>query len=159
MLLDLAGLCRPYCLASSPHRRKTRAFPGTKAKIWRETDCLLEGDGFELPVPRAMQARLKAKIAGFGCMPSSDLALAEIKGAAPVRRPAAVIISDYGLGLAIMKSDAIAPHGSARLLFVYPTHQVEQVEVSIPGATLGFPSEKGLSGYQSPQDRPLGEGR
>jgi quercetin dioxygenase-like cupin family protein len=44
----------------------------------------------------------------------------------------------------------------ARLLFVYPTHQVEQVEVSIPGATLGFPSEKGLSGYQSPQDRPLG---
>jgi quercetin dioxygenase-like cupin family protein len=47
----------------------------------------------------------------------------------------------------------------ARLLFVYPTHQAEQVEVSIPGATLGFPSEKGLSGYQSPQDRPLGEGR
>ena len=46
----------------------------------------------------------------------------------------------------------------ARLLFVYPTHQVEQVEVSISGATLGFPSEKGLSGYQSPQDRPLEEG-
>jgi quercetin dioxygenase-like cupin family protein len=45
----------------------------------------------------------------------------------------------------------------ARLLFVYPTHQVEQVEVSIPGATLGFPSEKGLSGYQSPEDRPLAE--
>ena len=49
--------------------------------------------------------------------------------------------------------------GPARLLFVYPTHQVEQVEVSIPGATLGFPSERGLSGYQSPQDRPLEEGR
>ena len=32
---------------------------------------LLEGDGFELPVPRAMHARLKAKIAGCGCMPSS----------------------------------------------------------------------------------------
>ena len=47
----------------------------------------------------------------------------------------------------------------ARLLFVYPTHQVEQVEVSIPGATLGFPSEKVLSGYQSPEDRPLGERR
>jgi quercetin dioxygenase-like cupin family protein len=47
----------------------------------------------------------------------------------------------------------------ARLLFVFPTHQVEQLEVSIPGATLGFPSEKGLSGYQSPEDRPLGEGR
>ena len=47
----------------------------------------------------------------------------------------------------------------ARLLFVYPTHQVEQVEVSIPGATSGFPSEKGLSGYRSPEDRPLKEGR
>ena len=47
----------------------------------------------------------------------------------------------------------------ARLLFIFPTHQVEQVEVSIPGATLGFPSEKGLSGYQSAEDRPLGEGR
>src|SRR6201993_4544545 len=31
----------------------------------------LEGGGFELPVPRAMQARLKAKIAGCGCMPPS----------------------------------------------------------------------------------------
>jgi quercetin dioxygenase-like cupin family protein len=45
----------------------------------------------------------------------------------------------------------------ARLLFVFPTHQVEQVAVSIPGATSGFPSEKGLSGYESPQDRPLGQ--
>jgi len=34
-------------------------------------------------------------------------------------------------------------------------HQVEQVEVSIPGATSAFPSEKGFSGYQSPEDRPL----
>ena len=44
----------------------------------------------------------------------------------------------------------------ARVLLVFPTHQVEQVPVSIPGATSGFPSEKGLSGYESPQDRPLG---
>jgi quercetin dioxygenase-like cupin family protein len=42
-------------------------------------------------------------------------------------------------------------------LFVFPTHQVEQVAVSIPGTTSGFPSEKGLSGYESPQDRPLGQ--
>jgi len=73
--------------------------------------------------------------------------------------------------VAISQGDTVlAPAGSAhgflnryekpaRLLFVYPTHQVEQVEVSIPGATLGFPSEKGLSGYQSPEDRPLGDGR
>ena len=45
---DVAGparLCRPRRLASSPHWRKTRAFPGTKAKsgkrrtvCWREMD-------------------------------------------------------------------------------------------------------------------------
>jgi quercetin dioxygenase-like cupin family protein len=45
----------------------------------------------------------------------------------------------------------------ARVLFIFPTHQVERVPVSVPGATSGFLSEKGLSGYQSPQDRPLGE--
>jgi len=43
----------------------------------------------------------------------------------------------------------------ARVLFVFPTHQVEQVRVSVPGTTTGFPSERGLSGYESPQDRPL----
>jgi uncharacterized cupin superfamily protein len=47
----------------------------------------------------------------------------------------------------------------ARLLFVFPTHQVEHVLVSIPGATSGFLSEQGLSGYASPQDRPLEESR
>jgi quercetin dioxygenase-like cupin family protein len=43
----------------------------------------------------------------------------------------------------------------ARVLFVYPTHQVEQVRVSVSGTTTGFPSERGLAGYESPQDRPL----
>jgi hypothetical protein len=38
-------------------------------------DSPVEGDGFELPVPRSMQARLKAKIAGFGCMRPSILRL------------------------------------------------------------------------------------
>jgi quercetin dioxygenase-like cupin family protein len=47
----------------------------------------------------------------------------------------------------------------ARLLFVFPTHQVERVPVSMPGATSGFRSEKGLTGYESPEDRPLGERR
>jgi quercetin dioxygenase-like cupin family protein len=45
----------------------------------------------------------------------------------------------------------------ARMLFVFPTHQVDRVLVSIAGATSGFVSEKGLSGYASPQDRPLGQ--
>jgi quercetin dioxygenase-like cupin family protein len=43
----------------------------------------------------------------------------------------------------------------ARVLFVFPTHQREHVLVSVPGATSGFVSEQGLSGYASPQDRPL----
>jgi quercetin dioxygenase-like cupin family protein len=47
----------------------------------------------------------------------------------------------------------------ARVLFVFPTHQIEPVLVSVPGATSGFLSEQGLSGYVSPQDRPLEERR
>ena len=34
-------------------------------------DSLVEGDGFELPVPRGMQGRPKAIIAGFGRKPPS----------------------------------------------------------------------------------------
>ena len=45
----------------------------------------------------------------------------------------------------------------ARVLFVFPTHRIERVPVSVPGATSGFLSEKGLTGYESPADRPLGE--
>src|SRR5205823_561824 len=37
----------------------------------RDTDCLLEGDGFELPVPLAMQGRPTPIIAGYGCMQPS----------------------------------------------------------------------------------------
>src|SRR5262249_41228059 len=40
------------------------------------------------------------------------LPLPKINSAVPVRRPAAVIVTDYGLGLAITESDAICPHGS-----------------------------------------------
>ncbi len=47
----------------------------------------------------------------------------------------------------------------ARLLFVFPSHQAEQVLVSVSGATSGFLSERGLSGYASPQERPLEERR
>ena len=45
------------------------------------------------------------------------------------------------------------------MLFVFPTHQTERVPVSVPGATSGFLSEKGLTGYESPQDRPLEQKR
>ena len=46
----------------------------------------------------------------------------------------------------------------ARVLFVFPTHRVEPVPVSVGGATSGFLSEEGLTGYDSPADRPLGAG-
>ena len=52
-------------------------------------DSPLEGNGFELPVPRAMQGRAKPIIAGFGCMPPSldDLRLqsADISERGPKR--------------------------------------------------------------------------
>jgi len=58
-----------------PSREETTAasanhlpIKGTRSRNRWFADSLLEGDGFELPVPRAMQARLEAKIAGFGCV-------------------------------------------------------------------------------------------
>jgi quercetin dioxygenase-like cupin family protein len=65
-----------------------------------------------------------------------------------------------------MLAPAGAAHGflnrysyPARVLFIFPTHDAERVPVSVPGATSGFLSEKGLAGYESPEDRPLGDGR
>ena len=45
----------------------------------------------------------------------------------------------------------------ARLLFIFPTHEVEGVLSSAPGSSIGFASEKGLRGYDSPDDRPMGQ--
>ena len=43
----------------------------------------------------------------------------------------------------------------ARLLYIFPIHNPDRVLASKPGTTSGFLSERGLSGYSSPQDRPL----
>ncbi len=43
----------------------------------------------------------------------------------------------------------------ARILFIFPTHEPDRVLSTVDGATSGFLSESGLSGYSSPQDRPL----
>ncbi len=43
----------------------------------------------------------------------------------------------------------------ARLLYIFPIHNPDRVQSSIPGTTSGFLSERGLTGYTSPQDRPL----
>ena len=45
----------------------------------------------------------------------------------------------------------------ARLLYVFPTHEVDRVLSRVPGATSGFASEAGLTGHSSPQERPLDE--
>src|SRR6516165_2957601 len=39
-------------LRQSAHPRKTRALPPTEGETRRDTDCLLEGTGFEISVPR-----------------------------------------------------------------------------------------------------------
>ena len=52
--------------------RSLRPIPRPPVPYRSSLDSPLEGDGFELPVPRAMQARLEAKIAGFGCMFAVD---------------------------------------------------------------------------------------
>lgn len=43
----------------------------------------------------------------------------------------------------------------ARILFIFPTHEPETVQSRAEGTTSGFTSEAGLTGYGSPQDRPL----
>ena len=43
----------------------------------------------------------------------------------------------------------------ARVLFIFPTHKPETVQSRAEGTTKGFTSEAGLTGYGSPQDRPL----
>src|SRR6202022_3061710 len=49
---SLARLCRPGRQASCPDPRGKAGFSTFESGCGRETDCLLEGDGFELSVPR-----------------------------------------------------------------------------------------------------------
>ena len=43
----------------------------------------------------------------------------------------------------------------ARILFIYPIQDPEMMTAGAEGAPSGFPSTKGLTGYSSPQHRPL----
>ena len=54
MLTSPARLCRPCHLAGPAHAAAIAGFWIQEGEISRETDCLLEGDGFELSVPREM---------------------------------------------------------------------------------------------------------
>src|ERR1700737_2755729 len=48
---SVARLCYPGRQSSCPDPRGKAGFSTFKSGCGRETDCLLEGDGFELPVP------------------------------------------------------------------------------------------------------------
>src|ERR1700730_12270821 len=50
-------LCGPRRQASLAHLRGKPGFLTLESGCGRETDCLLEGDGFELPVPREKKSR------------------------------------------------------------------------------------------------------
>ena len=43
----------------------------------------------------------------------------------------------------------------ARIMFIYPIHDPEMMTAGAEGAPSGFPSTQGLTGYSSPQHRPL----
>ena len=43
----------------------------------------------------------------------------------------------------------------ARMLYIFPTNEVEGVQSRVEGTTSGFQSEAGLTGYKSPENRPL----
>jgi hypothetical protein len=60
MLAGPARLCRPCRLAGPAHAAATAGFSIQEGKIPRETDCLLEGNGFELPVPRPVSNGFEA---------------------------------------------------------------------------------------------------
>src|SRR6516162_6735884 len=54
MLTSPARLCRPCRLAGPAHAAATAGFSIQLGEIPRETDCPLEGNGFEISVPRCL---------------------------------------------------------------------------------------------------------
>jgi hypothetical protein len=70
ILFRLRALSNSRSTAWGGFRLRKEAHGPASAKTEFVADSPLEGDGFELPVPRAMQAPLQAKIAGFGCIPA-----------------------------------------------------------------------------------------
>src|SRR6516225_300709 len=61
MLLDFAGLCRPYLPGLAAIPAQNPGFSRNQGEIRRETDCLLEGNGFELPVRERCKRGLRRK--------------------------------------------------------------------------------------------------
>src|SRR6516164_9110821 len=57
MLTSPARLCRPCRLAGPAHAAATAGLAIQEGEIPRETDCLLEGDGFEPSVPPRVRAK------------------------------------------------------------------------------------------------------
>ena len=79
MLTSRARLCRPCRLAGPAHAAATAGFSIQEREILRETDCLLEGDGFEPSVPRhnklCVAPATNPPVAMILCVGNSDQAV------------------------------------------------------------------------------------
>ena len=84
-------------MPSRATRNRRAARGGGREEVKFAADSLLEGNGFELPVPRAMQGRPRAIIAGFGCkLPPVDylrLPSVDITEGGPKRIPGTEALS------------------------------------------------------------------
>src|SRR6516164_4764702 len=69
MVTSPIGLCRSCRLAMPAHAAATAGFSTQEGEIPLETDCLLEGDGFELPVPR--ENGYRSESSGFVYLPET----------------------------------------------------------------------------------------
>jgi hypothetical protein len=88
-----ARLCRPGRQASLAHPRGKPGFSTFKSGCGRETDCLLEGDGFELLVPRYEGA-------------SRDMGLAQVLMSCK-RRVAAIDLSGIALSPGLLETKTV----------------------------------------------------
>ena len=78
MLTSLGRLCPLCCLAEAAQAAATAGFSIQGREIPRETDCPLEGDGFELSVPRDSDDGFSLELSGptpFGERPTVRIPL------------------------------------------------------------------------------------
>src|SRR6516164_11256432 len=91
MVTSPIGLCRSCRLAMPAHAAATAGFSTQEGEIPLETDCLLEGSGFELPVPRCA---LIANSAALVAPPDSAVRGGSLNGRLDVARYTATVLKD-----------------------------------------------------------------
>ena len=65
MLTSPARLSQRCRLGGPAHTAAAAGFSTQEGEVWRETDCLLEGNGFEISVPRQIGSGFEASV-GLG---------------------------------------------------------------------------------------------